>query len=112
MSRNKDSNKKKVKRKKGKKFVYRNPADEIAKKGNPFEEMSKKKLMKQGSKYDVVRNEYQTKNISNTFVDRRIGENSKNLSQEEKMKLRFKAQQMVFYISLTNLKPLENLELI
>lgn len=105
MSRNKGNkdDKKKTKRKKGKKFVYRNPADIIEKKSNPFEDMSKKKLMKQGPKYDVVRKEFQTKNISNTFIDRRIGENSKNLSQDEKMKLRFKAQQMVklffsFYI--------------
>lgn len=96
MSRNKDNNKKKIKRKKGKKFVYRNPSEEVAKKTNPFEEMSNKKLMKQGSKYDVVRNEFQNKNVSNTFIDRRIGENSKNLSQEEKMKLRFRAQQLVF----------------
>lgn len=95
MSRNKDSNKKKIKRKKGKKFVYKNPTEESTKKTNPFEDMSKKKLMKQGSKYDIVRNEYQTKNISNRFIDRRIGENSKNLTQEEKMKLRFKAQQLV-----------------
>lgn len=98
MSRNKDNNKKKIKRKKGKKFVYRNP-EELAKKTNPFEDMSKKKLMKQGSKYDGVRNEYQTKNISNTFIDRRIGENSKNLTQDEKMKLRFKAQQLVCLIN-------------
>ena len=96
MSKNKENNKKKIKRKKGKKFVYRTPTEEVAKKTNPFEDMSKKKLMKQGSKYDGVRNEYQTKNISNTFIDRRIGENSKNLTQEEKMKLRFKAQQLVF----------------
>jgi len=97
MSRNKDNNKKKVKRKKGKKFVYRNPTEEAVKKTNPFEDVSKKKLMKQGSKYDGVRNEFQSKNISNSFIDRRIGENSKNLSQEEKMKLRFKAQQMVIF---------------
>ncbi len=98
MSRNKENNKKKIKRKKGKKFVYRNLTEEINKKSNPFEEVSKKKLMKQGSKYDGVRKEFQTKNISNTFIDRRIGENSKNLSLDEKMKLRFKAQQMVIII--------------
>ena len=95
MARNKENNKKKIKRKKGKKFVYRNPTEELEKKTNKFEDMSKKKLMKQGPKYDGVRNEFQTKNISNSFIDRRIGENSKNLSQDEKMKLRFKAQQMV-----------------
>lgn len=94
MSRIKD-NKKKIKRKKGKKFVYKNPSEEVTKKSNPFEEMSKKKLMKQSSKYDGVRNEFQTKNLSNTFIDKRLGENSKNLSHDEKMKLRFKAQQMV-----------------
>lgn len=97
MSRNKDDKKKKIKRKKGKKFVYRNK-EEAEKKANPFEEISKKKLMKQGSKYDGVRQEYQNKNISNTFVDRRIGENSKHLSYDEKMKLRFKAQQMVNFL--------------
>ena len=43
MSRNKDANKKKIKRKKGKKFVYRNP-EEFKKKTNPFEDISKMKL--------------------------------------------------------------------
>ena len=94
MSRNKDANKKKLKRKKGKKFVYRNP-EEFKKKNNPFEDISKKKLMKQSNKYDTVRQEFQGKNISNSFTDRRIGENSKHLTNEQKMKLRFKAQQMV-----------------
>jgi nucleolar protein 14 len=86
--------KKKIKRKKGKKFVYR-PPEEKEKKMNPFEELSKKKFMKQGKSYDTVVKEYNQKNFENSFVDRRIGEGSKYLSQEDKMKLRFKAQQMI-----------------
>jgi nucleolar protein 14 len=86
--------KKKIKRKKGKKFVYRTP-EEKEKKMNPFEELSKKKFMKQGKSYDTVVKEYNQKNFENSFIDRRIGEGSKYLSQEDKMKLRFKAQQMI-----------------
>lgn len=95
----KDKNKKKIKRKKGKKFVYRGPTDfsqsQISEKKNPFEELSKKKFMKQGKHYDGLINEYQGRFSSNSFIDRRIGENSKSLSYDDKMKLRFKAQQMI-----------------
>lgn len=86
--------KKKTKRKKGKKFVYK-PKEEKIEKINPFETLSKMKFMKQGKAYDNVISEYNTKNLENSFVDRRIGEGSKILSQDDKMKLRFKAQQMI-----------------
>jgi hypothetical protein len=95
---NKEFKKKIQKRKKGKKFVYRNPTDLLANKEakkNPFEEYSKKKFHKQGKGYQVVANEYQDRFKSNSFVDKRIGEGSKMLSYEDKMKLRFKAQQMI-----------------
>jgi hypothetical protein len=86
---------KKQKRKKGKKFIYRDPNEQVVKKKNPFEDQSKKKVMKVNQQYNGLINSYQDRNSSNTFVDRRIGENSKNLSYDDKMKLRFKAQQMV-----------------
>jgi nucleolar protein 14 len=93
----KDNNKKKIKRNKGKKFVYRNPSELSTKveKSNPFEELSKKKFMKQGKQYEGVKEEYQNRFVSNSFIDRRIGEGSKGLSYEDKMKMRFKAQQMI-----------------
>ena len=93
----KDKNKKKIKRKKGKKFVYNNPSDGLTKdkKKNPFEELSKKKHTKQMKEYKGILDEYKNRFTTNTFIDRRIGEHSKNLSQDEKMKLRFKAQQMI-----------------
>jgi nucleolar protein 14 len=93
----KDKNKKKIKRKKGKKFVYNNPSDGLQKdkKKNPFEELSKKKHTKQIKEYKGILNEYKNRFTTNTFIDRRIGEHSKNLSQDEKMKLRFKAQQLI-----------------
>lgn len=93
----KDKNKKKVKRKKGKKFVYRNPTDQANKeeKINPFEAASKKKFAKQGKHYDGLVKDYQSRFNTNSFIDKRIGETSKNLTYEEKMKLRYKAQQMI-----------------
>lgn len=93
----KDDKKKKIKRNKGKKFVYRNPSEHSNKveKSNPFEELSKKKFMKQGKQYEGVKEEYQNRFVSNSFIDRRIGEGSKGLSYEDKMKMRFKAQQMI-----------------
>jgi len=93
----KDKNHKKSKRKKGRKFVYRNPSDNLEKdkKKNPFEELAKKKHTKQLKEYKGIIDEYKDRFNSNSFIDRRIGENSKHLSQDEKMKLRFKAQQLI-----------------
>ena len=93
----KDKNHKKIKRKKGRKFVYRNPSDNLDKdkKKNPFEELSKKKHTKQLKEYKGIMDEYKNRFNSNSFIDRRIGENSKHLSLDEKMKLRFKAQQLI-----------------
>ena len=93
----KEQKKKVQKRNKGKKFVYRNPTELAAKqvKVNPFEDMSKKKFQKQGKQYQGVINEYKNRFNSSTFIDKRIGEGSKGLSTEDKMKMRFKAQQMI-----------------
>lgn len=93
----KDKSKKKIKRKKGRKFIYNNPSDNLEKekKKNPFEELSKKKNTKQIKEYKGILNEYKNRFTTNTFIDRRIGEHSRNLSQDEKMKLRFKAQQLI-----------------
>jgi hypothetical protein len=85
---------KKQKRKKGKKFVYRDSTQEVEKKKNPFEEISKKKSMKLDNKYNGLVNSYQSRHNVNSFTDRRLGEHSKNLSQDDKMKLRYKALQM------------------
>jgi hypothetical protein len=85
---------KKQKRKKGKKFVYRDPTNEIEKKKNPFEELSKKKSMKLDNKYNGLVNSYQGRHNVNSFNDRRIGEYSKILSHDDKMKLRYKSIQI------------------
>jgi hypothetical protein len=85
---------KKQKRKKGKKFVYRDPTQIIEKKKNPFEELSKKKSMRLNNKYDGLVNSYQSIHSTNSFIDRRLGEHSKNLSYDDKMKMRYKSLQM------------------
>lgn len=89
-----DKDKSKVKRKRGKKFVYKAVNEEEKQKLNPFETVSHKKFKKSVQSKEVA-NEYDQRFSSNQFIDRRIGEGSKNLSKEEKMKLRFKAQQIV-----------------
>jgi nucleolar protein 14 len=93
----KDKNKKKIKRKKGKKFVYKNNSvlNKKEEKINPFEAVSNKKFMKHGKKYDNLINEYDSRYNTNSFIDNRIGEKSKSLSYDDKMKLRFKAQQLI-----------------
>lgn len=88
----------KQKRKKGKKFVYnqnQSTSNQVVSKANPFEEIAKKKLAKQGTQFKELIDEYKNRFNSNSFVDNRIGEGSKHLSYDDKMKLRFKAQQMV-----------------
>ena len=93
----KKNQKQKVKRKRGKKFKY-DPEKEKEKleKHNPFEEFSKKRFIKsKNNEFKQLITDYQTKNNVNSFKDNRIGENSKNLTYEQKMKLRYKAQQML-----------------
>ena len=90
--------KEKNKRKRGKKFKY-DPEKDIQnnkhqEKYNPFEAFSQKKFQKKNNSFAQLISEYQSKNIVNSFKDKRIAENS-NLSYDEKMKLRYKAQQML-----------------
>ena len=89
---------KKQKRKRGKKFVYKDPTQITENKKNPFEELSKKKSIRINDSYNGLKNSYKERFSSNSFIDKRIGEYSKDLSIDDKMKLRFKAQQMVISI--------------
>lgn len=100
--------KEKSKRKRGKKFSYdptSKSKEELVKSqkssANPFEAYASKKFMKT-SQYGNLRKEFNSAGNSNFIVDRRIGENSKNLTEEDKQKLRFKAQQLI------NLKKKQN----
>ena len=91
--------KSKVKRKRGKKFVYSQstqPKNTSAPTTNPFDVAASKKFMKT-SQYDDLRKEYRSMGQNSSFVDNRIGENSKNLTEEQKQMLRFKAQQMLLH---------------
>lgn len=93
---NKKEKKKKTKRNKGRKFVYRKPEETATPaKKNLFEEMAKTKFRKQGKQFAESVNDYNSRNDANTFVDKRLGEGAKNLSKDEKMKMRFKAQQLI-----------------
>ena len=89
--------KEKNKRKRGKKYKY-DPEKEnnhtSLTKHNPFEAFSQKKFQKKNNTFSQLISEYQSKNVVNSFQDKRIAENS-NLSYDEKMKLRFKAQQLL-----------------
>ena len=88
--------KEKNKRKRGKKYKYdaSKEAKNKIEKHNPFEAFSQKKFQKNNNSFSQLISEYQTKNVVNYFKDNRIAENS-NLSYDEKMKLRYKAQQML-----------------
>ena len=92
----KKPHKEKTKRKRGKKFRY-DPQKEQEKveKHNPFEDFSKKKFIKQNNKFNQLIYDYKTKNNVNSFKDNRIAENSTYLTYDQKMKLRYKAQQML-----------------
>ena len=93
----KKPHKEKAKRKRGKKFKYDPQKEqEKEKKHNPFEEFSKKKFIKQNNnEFKQLITDYQTKNNVNLFKDNRIAENATNLTNDQKMKLRYKAQQML-----------------
>ena len=93
----KKPHKEKIKRKRGKKYKYDPEKDKNNKldKYNPFEAFSQKKFQKKNNNsFSQLISEYQNKNVVNSFKDKRIAENS-NLSYDEKMKLRYKAQQLL-----------------
>ena len=87
--------KKKLKRKRGKKFEFKEKEKVIIQKTNPFEALAAKKYTKSQS-YTQLKKDYKAgfSNNSSFFYDKRIGENSKNLTEEEKQKLRFRAHQI------------------
>ena len=85
--------KEKAKRKRGKKFKYSEEKEQNM--INHFEELSKKKFLKKNNNFSQLITDYQNKNNVNSFKDNRIAENATNLSLEQKMKLRYKAQQML-----------------
>ena len=89
--------KEKNKRKRGKKYKYDPEKDKNNNNvlnTNPFEAFSQKKFQKKNNSFSQLISEYQSKNVVNSFKDKRIAENS-NLSYDEKMKLRYKAQQLL-----------------
>ena len=91
----------KIKRKRGKKFVY-NPDNSKLNivnnnnnnKHNPFDEVSKKKFMKT-TQYSQLRKEYNSEGHNSNFNDNRIAQYSNTLSEDEKAKLRFKALRLI-----------------
>ena len=90
----KKPHKEKVKRKRGNKYIVIQKQNKITNKENPFEEISKKKFIKYNTnQYKELINDYRNKNNVNLFKDNRIGEGSKNLSEDDKMKLRYNIQQ-------------------
>ena len=109
----KKPHKEKVKRKRGKKYIVIPKQNKIIKKTNPFEEISKKKFIKSNTnQYNELINDYRNKNNVNLFKDNRIGEGSKNLSEDDKMKLRYNVQQRLkkvikklnFYFKMRNIQ--------
>lgn len=94
--------KQKLKRKRGKKFVFdpkkqalqaANSLGSIVQ-SNPFEAVSSKKFMKT-TQYGDLRKEYNHIGHNSTFQDKRIAQNAQQLTEEEKQKLRYKAQQLL-----------------
>ena len=98
----KNHKKEKLKRKRGKKYKYDIESEKLRGKKNlidainPFEEMSNKKFLKSStSQFSQLIKDYRNKNNVNYFKDNRLGEGSKNLTEDQKMQMRFKAQQML-----------------
>lgn len=89
-----------VKRKRGRKFVFHGDEKEAetmqqnAEIKNPFEDHSKSKRAKRDAEArEGLVEEFRARGRTGEFVDRRIGEKSSRLSEEDKMKLRFMAEQ-------------------
>ncbi len=87
-----------LKRKRGKKFVFRQPEEED-KKGNkvetnPFETHSRSRNhTKDLEKRQQLLDEYRRLGKNSSVVDHRIAEKSSKLSEDDKMKLRYIAEQ-------------------
>ena len=89
-----------LKRKRGKKFVFHGDQKQAetlqqsAESKNPFEDHSKSKRAKKDAEARVTLvEEFRARGRTGEFVDKRIGENSSRLSEEDKMKLRFMREQ-------------------
>ena len=89
-----------MKRKRGKKFVYRGDDAEGVQKTvtenetNPFENHSKSKRQKKDEEArEGLVEEYKNRGRESTFVDKRIGERAKNLTDDQKMHLRYMKEQ-------------------
>jgi hypothetical protein len=86
-----------LKRKRGKKFVWHNENAED-KKGNqieqnPFEEHSKsKKYTKDLERRQDLLDEYRRLGKNSSVIDNRIAEKSSKMSEDDKMKLRYIAE--------------------
>ena len=93
----------KLKRKRGKKFVWHGSRDVNDQKSNmksspsqanPFEDHEKsKRARKDIDKRAELLNDFRRLNKNSAIVDNRIGESSSKLSEEDKMKLRYMREQ-------------------
>lgn len=96
----------KLKRKRGKKFVWHGSRDvnedkeanvkklTQAEKNNPFEDHEKsKRARKDLDKRQELLNDFRRINKNSVIVDNRIGETSSKMSEEDKMKLRYMREQ-------------------
>ena len=93
----------KLKRKRGKKFVWRGSRD-VNDQGqnsaaapantNPFEEHEKsKKVRRDQDKRQELLDEYRRLNKNSVIKDNRIGEGSAKMTEEQKMKMRYMREQ-------------------
>lgn len=84
----------KLKRKRGKKFVFHQPDQEDSKgnkvESNPFEDHSKTRNHKKDlERREKLLDEYRRLGKNSSIVDNRIAEKSSKLSEDDKMKLRY-----------------------
>jgi len=98
-----------LKRKRGKKFVWQTKPDEQNEKKvqeeNPFEEHSKsKKFSKDLEKRQEMLQEFRKLGNNSQIIDNRIAEKSSKLSEDDKMKLRYIKEQRDRAINQLNTK--------
>ena len=87
----------KLKRKRGKKFVFNSGEDQSkgdSQASNPFEDHVKSKRMKKDEeKRQELVTEYRRLGKNSMITDNRLGEQSSKLSEEDKMRLRYMREQ-------------------
>ena len=92
----------KLKRKRGKKFVWRGsrdvndqgPSERGEAPSNPFEKHHKsQKVKNDAEKRKELLDDYRRLNKNSVIKDHRLGENSSKLSEEDKMKMRYMREQ-------------------